>query len=351
MFVIRSAPGSRSANTAINTITLPRTPPRVMSRPSSVRWRPAGPSRTSGIMSFATITSRTASRRESSAVWGRRFARLPVTSSAKSTFDSSSRERRWRESSSTAPSTRLIQGNHIYRTTRGIWLDWMAQGTRVTRNLLHDNGPREDLFLEVNHGPCVIDNNLFLSDISLLVNSQGAAFAHNLFAGRILVRVGERRLTPALEAHGTQMTGLYKNPSGDDRYYSNIFVNGGLSRYDPAVLPVSMAGNVFLKGATPSKHATNPLVRPNVDPGLKLTENDEGVFLTLSLDAADRPRCGIVTSKLLGKSYATQLPYEQPDGTPYRINTDYFGQPRNEQSPTVGPFANLGTGPVTLKVW
>ena len=245
----------------------------------------------------------------------------------------------------------LIQGNHIYRTTRGIWLDWMAQGTRVTRNLLHDNGPREDLFLEVNHGPCVIDNNLFLSDISLLVNSQGAAFAHNLFAGRILVRVGERRLTPALEAHGTQMTGLYKNPSGDDRYYSNIFVNGGLSKYDPAVLPVSMAGNVFLKGATPSKHATNPLVRPNVDPGLKLTENDEGVFLTLSLDAADRPRCGIVTSKLLGKSYATQLPYEQPDGTPYRLNTDYFGQPRNEQSPTVGPFANLGTGPVTLKVW
>ena len=34
-----------------------------------------------------------------------------------------------------------ISRNHIYRTCRGIWLDWMAQGTRVTGNLLHDNGP------------------------------------------------------------------------------------------------------------------------------------------------------------------------------------------------------------------
>ena len=25
-----------------------------------------------------------------------------------------------------------ISGNHIYRTCRGLWLDWMAQGTRVT---------------------------------------------------------------------------------------------------------------------------------------------------------------------------------------------------------------------------
>ncbi|MHC4240387.1 MAG: DUF1565 domain-containing protein, partial [Planctomycetota bacterium] len=33
----------------------------------------------------------------------------------------------------------VISRNHIYRTCLGIWLDWMTQGTRVTRNLLHDN--------------------------------------------------------------------------------------------------------------------------------------------------------------------------------------------------------------------
>ncbi|MCB1128967.1 MAG: right-handed parallel beta-helix repeat-containing protein, partial [Verrucomicrobiae bacterium] len=29
----------------------------------------------------------------------------------------------------------VIRRNHIYRTTRGLWLDWMAQGTRVSGNL------------------------------------------------------------------------------------------------------------------------------------------------------------------------------------------------------------------------
>ena len=33
----------------------------------------------------------------------------------------------------------LIKGNRVVNTGRGIWLDWMAQGARVTRNLLHDN--------------------------------------------------------------------------------------------------------------------------------------------------------------------------------------------------------------------
>ena len=45
-----------------------------------------------------------------------------------------------------------IRNNHIYRTVRGLWLDWMAQGTRVSGNFFHDNAS-EDLFVEVNHGP------------------------------------------------------------------------------------------------------------------------------------------------------------------------------------------------------
>ena len=33
----------------------------------------------------------------------------------------------------------VIRHNHIHHCTRGIWLDWQAQGTRVTGNLFHDN--------------------------------------------------------------------------------------------------------------------------------------------------------------------------------------------------------------------
>ena len=61
----------------------------------------------------------------------------------------------------------VISNNHIYRCGGhgGLWLDWMTQGTRVTGNLLHDNS--QDLFVEVNHGPFLVDNNIFLSPISI----------------------------------------------------------------------------------------------------------------------------------------------------------------------------------------
>lgn len=58
----------------------------------------------------------------------------------------------------------------------------------------------------------------------------------------------------------------------------------------------------------------------------------------------------LVTTKRLGKAAIPDLPYEQADGTPIRINTDYFGKKRNESNPTPGPFENPGTGPVRLKV-
>ena len=61
-----------------------------------------------------------------------------------------------------------IVHNRIDRTCRGLWLDWMAQGTRVSANLFYDND--EDIFVEVDHGPFLFDNNISLSPISLTDN-------------------------------------------------------------------------------------------------------------------------------------------------------------------------------------
>lgn len=77
----------------------------------------------------------------------------------------------------------ILEGNHIHHVdgAAGIWLDWMTQGTRVTGNLMHDNGERGDLWLEVNHGPYLVDNILLLSGL-ITHQSHGGAFAHNLLA-------------------------------------------------------------------------------------------------------------------------------------------------------------------------
>ena len=39
------------------------------------------------------------------------------------------------------PGDTITVHEDIYRTGRGIWLDWMTQGTHVTRNLVHDTYP------------------------------------------------------------------------------------------------------------------------------------------------------------------------------------------------------------------
>jgi alpha-L-arabinofuranosidase len=145
----------------------------------------------------------------------------------------------------------------------------MTQGARVTGNLLHDNGrPLEDepiggvgstycdLFVEVSHGPYLIDNNLLLSDRSLDDNSQGGAYVHNLFAGRIVSRP-DKRVTPYHPAHSTEIVGTSDIIGGDNRFYNNIFIGSeeqkrGLSVYDNKELPLQTGGNVYLNGASPT---------------------------------------------------------------------------------------------------
>ena len=245
-----------------------------------------------------------------------------------------------------------ISRNHIYRTCRGIWLDWMAQGARVTRNLLHDNNTCEDLFMEVNHGPFLINNNLFLSGRSLFDMSQGGAYVHNLFAGRIVRRPELGRETPFHPPHSTKVAGLRNIQGGDDRFYNNIFVTGGLDGYDKATLPIRIEGNVYYNGAKPCDKDTNCIEKPQFDPEVKIVENGDNVLLQITLDdscrALDKP---LVTTALLGRAKIPDAAYENPDGTTLKIDTDYFGKKRNLANPTAGPFENAGEGKLTLKVW
>jgi alpha-N-arabinofuranosidase len=246
-----------------------------------------------------------------------------------------------------------ISRNHIYRTCRGIWLDWMAQGARVTRNLLHDNKASEDLFMEVNHGPYLIDNNIFLSGRSLFDMSQGGAYAHNLFAGSIRLRPELRRETPYHKAHTTEVAGLLNIKGGDDRFYNNLFIHpSSLDGYDKAAMPIQAEGNVYYNGAKSWFKETNFIENSEFDPQLKLVEEGDNVFLHVTLDdyfhALDPP---LVTTGLLGRAKVPNVTYENPDGSPLKIDIDYFGEKRNIVAPSPGPFENTGKGRFRLKVF
>ena len=263
-----------------------------------------------------------------------------------------------------------ISHNHIYRTSRGIWLDWMAQGTRITGNLFHDNGAvedlrsnwgdavspggRQDLFVEVDHGPFLVDNNIFLSPFSFYSRSQGGAYVHNLFAGVIRIILLDKRETPFLKPHSTAVVGLHDNPCGDDRYYNNVFAgHTDLSQYDAATLPVWMGGNVFLNGAKPSKFEIFPLVQNNFDPALKLAAEADGWYFTMKSDPAwnTLQTRQLVTTELLGRAVIPKAAYENPDGSPLRIDVDYFGGKRNSTNLSAGSFADASVDTHKLKVW
>ncbi|MBN2138271.1 MAG: carbohydrate-binding protein [Sedimentisphaerales bacterium] len=248
----------------------------------------------------------------------------------------------------------VISRNHIYRACRGIWLDWMAQGTYVTRNLLHDNGPSEDLFVEVNHGPFLVAQNLFLSPTSLFDMSQGGAYAHNLFAGRVVHRPELGRETPYHPAHSTEVAGLHNIPGGDDRFYNNIFVGyNGLAEYDKAAQAMQISGNVFLKGAKPGKDEQQAVVKTEFDPGIELSEEDDVISLHIAIERvwSEEQSRKLVTSDMLGKAKISGLRYEQPDGSVHRIDTDYTGRKRDTNNPFPGPFEPARHGRQVFKVW
>jgi len=244
----------------------------------------------------------------------------------------------------------VIRDNHIHRAGRGIWLDWMTQGTRVTRNLVHDIAPWEDLFVEVNHGPFLIDHNLFLSASSISDWSQGGAYAHNLIAGKVDQKPELNRKTPWHPAHSTDIAGLSNIKGGDNRFYHNVFIGpAGLHAYDKSATPSTMIGNVFLKGAKPSRHETTAEVLADFDPALELRQ-ENGVWF-LELNVAWTSTGPIVHSTLLGKTLVSGQAFVAPDGAPWLLDRDHLGTVRTADRSSPGPFEGLKTGRHSIQVW
>ena len=271
-----------------------------------------------------------------------------------------------------------IMNNHIYKTCLGVWLDWMAQGVQVKNNLMHDNS--RDIFLEVDHGPMLVSNNILLSKSNLLMNSSGAAFVHNIFGGKIDVIAYDARLTPYHKPHSTFVAALHDNPGGDLQFINNLFVNGGdASQYSKSLLPVVFDGNVYTKGSVRAigtkdqkrfgemnknakeqmknyneQDATerNAVIKNDFDASVSLSQKSKEMYMEISFDKnwlAQKRK--LVTTELLGKVIIPNLPFENTDGSGVKINTDYFGKKRNVANPSPGPFEIVKSGKQTFKVW
>lgn len=299
-----------------------------------------------------------------------------------------------------------MRRNHIHHCTMGIWCDWEAQGTRLTQNLLHDNQRPEfakplkggmmsqDIFIEVSHGPTLIDNNIMLSDASVRFATQGVAMVHNLVCGALTCVGGGTgpRYTPYHIPHRTEVMGFMTFLHGDDRFYNNIFVqkwpvadvttlrdssegtdsenrlagtwmfdeyptyDEWIAQFDftkPANmvqlerahfghLPVWVEGNMYLGGARSCKNEINNLIVPNDrnDIKIELVEKDGDYYLDTNIyDFMDDFTSRMINTDVLGKAFEPEQPFENTDGTPIQFDADYFGGHRGANI-IPGPFAN-----------
>ena len=290
-----------------------------------------------------------------------------------------------------APIDVLIKNNCIHNTFKGIWIDWQAQGIRITGNLLFDNSWM-DLHMEVSHGPHVIDNNCFLSDLNLWNMAVGSAYVHNLFTGQICKGVENERFTPYHYPHSTKVAGLMTTQGGDDRYMNNVFsktpappydifekanrskreegtMDYGMGIYDnyPAdipdkdfiisemskvKLPVKAENNLYLNGAVPYKNGVNEIINPGYDPEIRIEEKEDGIYLYIEV-SEDLVKKGnrIICTSDLGEAMVPEALFENPDGTPILFNTGYFEESREEDMNRTGPFSNLRMGKNTIKLW
>lgn len=295
-----------------------------------------------------------------------------------------------------------IYDNHIHNCDRGLWMDWQAQGTHIFRNLLYDNDT-EDLFVEVSHGPYVVENNIFLSMKSNRELSQGGAYIHNLFGGFISNARVTNRFTPYHYAHQTGVHGLMIILSGDNRYYNNIFlgtqkenadkekkvdihdgwmhrdvavqpdgsVPKGLCIYDDcpvggekwykdlfsvddfanARLPMYCGSNLYFDDAKPYRQETGSKSYPDKKPTVQLVTEGDDIYLTFDFeDTLPSVDCVTATTEFLGIAFEPELPFENPDGSPICIEHDFFGRLRPLDDATVGPLQGVGTGLQKIKV-
>ena len=224
----------------------------------------------------------------------------------------------------------------------------------------------------------MVDNNLFLSDRSLVAASGGGAYVHNLWCGSFSIWPNqEKRLTPYFKAHSVDIIDNSAVDPQDERYYNNLFVNRkpavektedvvfddkydelfadylGLCVYDQYEYMIQAAGNVYLPGSKPFKHEKNSLLVEHFNAQIRLVEKDEAWWLEMNVDPSWQEDCRhpLVTGKLLGKANISGAPFENRDGMPYLIDTDYFGEKRNKNNPAPGPIEIRDDGKLSIIVW
>jgi hypothetical protein len=242
----------------------------------------------------------------------------------------------------------LIRGVHrVSHGAWGIWIDFGNQGTRISGNIIY-NVDLECLFLEMNHGGMLVDNNVFIGS-GILSSSGGTAFVHNLIVDGInTYRNDSSRIAQYYIPHTNNVVKRKAGSLQDNKWLNNIFIKQGLDSIFEA--PGHLVDyNVYLEGAQKCVYEKeHSLIDSSFNTRFTLNEEPFGVNMNFhinqeSLDFA----VPLITGKFIGKFTATGQTIEDRDGKPIKVNTDINGKLFSK--PKVGPVSDLQIGTNTIK--
>ena len=283
----------------------------------------------------------------------------------------------------------LIEHNYIADNplNDGVWLDNRFPGTRVTRNVIVNNG-KKGVFLEMSDydfDTALVDNNILVGNqlIQFYVHdASGATVMHNLMAN-----------SPATSRFG-QGAYIYQVTARTRTYhhslYNNLFVNhkrmldinypshrGGPQRLDHNVYDALPNERVFVINRAADKpfpwtpDAFVALMRSDLSTqvsGATLTEDEKGVALTLSQWRAFWNRHGLDNDRHSTTKQGMVVAYDEArlelsitipfdPATLGSTNHDWIDRDFNESTipqngqAIPGPFQNLKQGVNRFRVW
>ncbi len=248
----------------------------------------------------------------------------------------------------TVISSNLIRG--VYRQQQGafgIWIDFGNQGIRITRNIIY-NTETATVFLEMNHGPTLVDNNVLVGK-AIKSNSEATVFAHNLFVdcGYEYYPDTERR-SQYFKPHTTEWAGRKSGTAQDEKWFNNIFIRTGLDGVKTAAGYVSDY-NIFLEGAAKSSFGdNNSVVDPYVTGFTIKDDRGKATIMFSANDALFGVKGPQVDAELVGVFGTVGQTIEDRYGNPVKVNSDINGTEFTR--PVVGPLADGKNGLNTI-IW
>ena len=127
---------------------------------------------------------------------------------------------------------------------------------------------------------------------------------------------------------------------------------GDHERFKDVKQPVYIRDNVYAAGAGAYEAERDPLVLDDADVVAVVDEGDEVYLETQLPEAFDTARIGLITGSDLERVRFVDAEFEEPDGSPARLDTDLVGARKTGgQTYPAGPIATLASGSSRTRVW